>query len=254
MRGLIEALPADERRHPYRITPEGLRLLHERLLRIGPSGPGGARTAWRAPRCERLARGMGPAVVPRRWRRRYGGEVRDLVDEVVGSGGSTSTQPPRHCAGRGREHCRALRRPRRAIAVLAVAVAALAGVLAATTLGAKARSRVRLPPRLASETMFVAFMDPKATAQRDLGAGPGPRPGGSRSGEVVPRITSTRRESFAEFRETFRADPDTLKGMTLGMMPPSFRCTLARDSREFFPVSRPAWWPSPASTRWRRAV
>jgi DNA-binding PadR family transcriptional regulator len=29
--GLIEALPADERRHPYRITPEGLRLLHERL-------------------------------------------------------------------------------------------------------------------------------------------------------------------------------------------------------------------------------
>lgn len=29
--GLVEALPADERRHPYRITPSGLRLLHERL-------------------------------------------------------------------------------------------------------------------------------------------------------------------------------------------------------------------------------
>ena len=29
--GLVEALPADERRHPYRITSAGLRLLHQRL-------------------------------------------------------------------------------------------------------------------------------------------------------------------------------------------------------------------------------
>lgn len=29
--GLVEALPADERRHPYRITPAGLELLRERL-------------------------------------------------------------------------------------------------------------------------------------------------------------------------------------------------------------------------------
>lgn len=29
--GLIEALPAEERRHPYRITSTGLELLHERL-------------------------------------------------------------------------------------------------------------------------------------------------------------------------------------------------------------------------------
>ena len=29
--GLVEALPADERRHPYRITSEGLELLRDRL-------------------------------------------------------------------------------------------------------------------------------------------------------------------------------------------------------------------------------
>lgn len=29
--GLIEPLPAEARRHPYRITEEGLRFLHERL-------------------------------------------------------------------------------------------------------------------------------------------------------------------------------------------------------------------------------
>jgi DNA-binding PadR family transcriptional regulator len=29
--GLVEALPADERRHPYRITPVGLELLRDRL-------------------------------------------------------------------------------------------------------------------------------------------------------------------------------------------------------------------------------
>jgi DNA-binding PadR family transcriptional regulator len=29
--GLVEALPAEERRHPYRITSAGLQLLHERL-------------------------------------------------------------------------------------------------------------------------------------------------------------------------------------------------------------------------------
>lgn len=29
--GMIEALPADDRRHPYRITPDGLELLRARL-------------------------------------------------------------------------------------------------------------------------------------------------------------------------------------------------------------------------------
>lgn len=29
--GLVQALPAEERRHPYAITAEGVRLLHERL-------------------------------------------------------------------------------------------------------------------------------------------------------------------------------------------------------------------------------
>jgi DNA-binding PadR family transcriptional regulator len=29
--GLVEALPAEERRHPYRITPDGLRFLRRRL-------------------------------------------------------------------------------------------------------------------------------------------------------------------------------------------------------------------------------
>jgi DNA-binding PadR family transcriptional regulator len=29
--GLIEALPADDRRHPYRITPRGAQTLNERL-------------------------------------------------------------------------------------------------------------------------------------------------------------------------------------------------------------------------------
>jgi DNA-binding PadR family transcriptional regulator len=29
--GLVEALPAEERRHPYRITPDGLRFLRQRL-------------------------------------------------------------------------------------------------------------------------------------------------------------------------------------------------------------------------------
>jgi cell division protein FtsX len=165
-------------------------------------------------------------LYPRRWRRRYGSEVRDLVDEVVGSGGTTST---RAAAGivlaAAREHYRALRRPRRAIAVLAVAVTALAGTLAATTLGAKAPSPRPSASRLASETMFVAFMDPKATTPeisalgRDLA---GLEPKRVKSCRYVDKA-----ESFAEFRETFRADPGTLKGMTLGMMPPSFRCTLA---------------------------
>ncbi|MHB1783102.1 MAG: PadR family transcriptional regulator [Acidimicrobiales bacterium] len=30
--GLVEALPSDERRHPYRITPRGLEQLRHRLL------------------------------------------------------------------------------------------------------------------------------------------------------------------------------------------------------------------------------
>jgi DNA-binding PadR family transcriptional regulator len=29
--GLVEALPPEERRHPYRITPLGVQMLHERL-------------------------------------------------------------------------------------------------------------------------------------------------------------------------------------------------------------------------------
>jgi DNA-binding PadR family transcriptional regulator len=30
-RGLVEALPADDRRHPYRLTPQGAAALHEYL-------------------------------------------------------------------------------------------------------------------------------------------------------------------------------------------------------------------------------
>jgi cell division protein FtsX len=163
---------------------------------------------------------------PRRWRQRYGGEVRDLVDEIVGSGETTST---RAVGGivlpASREQFRALRRPRRAITVLVVAVAALAGVLAATTLGAKAPLPRPSASRLASETMFIAFMDPKATTPeisalaRDLA---GWEPKQVKSCRYVDKA-----QSFAEFKEKFRDDPGTLKGVILEMMPPSFRCTLA---------------------------
>jgi DNA-binding PadR family transcriptional regulator len=51
--GLVEALPADERRRPYRITPAGRMLLHERLseaARIAQVGLGRIAAAWSSER------------------------------------------------------------------------------------------------------------------------------------------------------------------------------------------------------------
>jgi len=47
--GLIEPLPAEERRHPYRVTAAGLRLLREELARSARIAEVGlARAAWAA--------------------------------------------------------------------------------------------------------------------------------------------------------------------------------------------------------------
>jgi hypothetical protein len=163
---------------------------------------------------------------PRRWRQRYGGEVCDLADELVRSGESTGTRAAGGIVlAAAREHFRAMRRPRRAIAVLGGAVAVLAGVLAATTLGAKAP--LPSPPAafLAGRATFVAFIDPNAGTQevaalgRDLA---GWEPEQVKSCRYVDKA-----QSFAEFKKRFRADPEVLKGMTPEKMPPSFRCTLA---------------------------
>jgi hypothetical protein len=174
-------------------------------------------------------------LYPRRWRQRFGSEVHDLADELVGSGEST---PTRAAGGivlaAAREHWRALRRPRRALAVLGGVVAALAGLLAATTIGAKAP--VPSPPAafLASPATFIAFIDPNASTEeisalgRDL---TGWEPEQVKSCQYVDKA-----QSFAGFKERFRADQDALKGMTPEKMPPSFRCTLAQ-TREFFPVA-----------------
>ena len=178
--------------------------------------------------------GWAVRLYPRRWRQRYGGEVRDLADELVGSGESTPTRAAGGIAlAAAREHLRALR-ARRAFAVLGAAVVVLAGALAATTLGAKAP--VPSPPAafLATQATFIAFIDPDASASdisalgRDL---TGWEPKHVKSCRYVDKA-----QSFAGFKERFRADPDVLKGMTQQKMPPSFRCTLAQ-AGGFFEVA-----------------
>ena len=135
------------------------------------------------------SRRLGWAVrfYPRRWRQRYGGEVRDLAEELIGSGESTSTRAAGGIVlAAVREHCRAMGRPRRATAVAGGAVVLLAGVLAATTLGAKAPLRAPTGPRQASRATFIAFIAPDASTPGDLSARPRPNWVGASAGEVVP--------------------------------------------------------------------
>jgi hypothetical protein len=164
---------------------------------------------------------------PKRWRQRYGGEVRDLADELVGSGESTSTGAVGGIVlAAAREHFRAMRRPRPTMAVVGGAVAVLASVLAAMTLGARAPLPSPHGPSQASRATFIAFIDPDASTPeisalgRDL-AGWEPEP--VKSCRYVDKA-----QSFAEFKRRFGADPNVLKGMTQEEIPPSFRCTLAQ--------------------------
>lgn len=178
------------------------------------------------------SRRLGWAVrfYPRRWRQRYGGEVRDLAEELIGSGESTRTRAAGSIVlAAVREHFRAMGRPRRATAVAGGAVVLLAGVLAATTLGAKAPLLSPHGPRQASRATFIAFIAPDASTPeisalgRDL---TGWEPAQVKSCRYVDKA-----QSFAEFKRRFGADPDLLKGLTQAEMPPSYRCTLAEAGR-----------------------
>jgi cell division protein FtsX len=174
-------------------------------------------------------------LYPRRWRQRYGGEVRDLADELVSSGESSGSRAAGGIVlAAAREHWRAMRRHRRAIGVLGGAVVVVAGVLAATTLGDKGPTHGLSAHGQASRATFIAFIDPEASTQeisalgRDLA---GWEPEQVKSCRYVDKA-----QSFAEFKQKFRADPDILKGITEEQMPPSFRCTLAQ-ADGLFPVA-----------------
>ncbi|HUB70404.1 MAG TPA: permease-like cell division protein FtsX [Acidimicrobiales bacterium] len=160
-------------------------------------------------------------LYPKRWRRRYGREVLDLADELVAFGETTSTRAAVGLVPAApREHLQVLR-PRRAVLAFGAAVVVLIGVLAATALGGRTPSS----SRPASGAIFTAFVEPTASTReiavlrRELSRW---EPEQVRSCQYVDKA-----QSFAQFKEKFRADPDVVRAMTAEMMPSSFRCALA---------------------------
>ena len=82
-KGLIEALPSDDRRRPYKITAAGSEALGEQLRmldRVVETGMKRLRAAGAGVMSARLAR-LALALYPRAYRRRYGEEIEALVED-----------------------------------------------------------------------------------------------------------------------------------------------------------------------------
>ena len=90
--GLIEALPTQDRRHPYRITAEGSADTERTTGRVGTNRQVGTQTPCERKVSRRTLVDWILHLYPRAWRDRYGEEVRDLMKEVTENGDLSSSR------------------------------------------------------------------------------------------------------------------------------------------------------------------